>query len=210
MTRAFNMMTASLKDREDRLNTANAALEQTNCSLQRLNANYLDMLGFVSHELKNTLGVIYTSARALEIQVGGALSVQQTDLVRNISRSVHAAVDMARKYLDLARIESAELHVNRQSMDLIQDVIHPIIQEMAPTLSRKEMALHTDFPQALPIFADSSLLKTVFRNLFDNAVKYGAEKGEIRIQISHDNSGVERGGVEPRQRPARRSAGENL
>jgi two-component system NtrC family sensor kinase len=190
LTRAFNMMTASLKDREDRLNTANAALEQTNCSLQRLNANYLDMLGFVSHELKNTLGVIYTSARALEIQVGGALSVQQTDLVRNISRSVHAAVDMARKYLDLSRIESAELHVNRQSMDLIQDVIHPIIQEMAPTLSRKEMALHTEFPQALPIFADSSLLMTVFRNLFDNAVKYGAEKGEIRIQVSHDNSGV--------------------
>jgi two-component system NtrC family sensor kinase len=190
LTRAFNMMTASLKDREDRLNTANAALEQTNCSLQRLNANYLDMLGFVSHELKNTLGVIYTSARALEIQVGGALSPQQTDLVRNISRSVHAAVDMARKYLDLARIESAELHVNRQAMDLIQDVIQPIILEMGPTLSRKEMALSTDFPQALPIFADSSLLKTVFRNLFDNAIKYGAEKGEIRIQISHDNSGV--------------------
>ena len=64
LTRAFNMMTASLKDREDRLNTANAALEQTNCSLQRLNANYLNMLGFVSHELKNTLGVIYTSARS--------------------------------------------------------------------------------------------------------------------------------------------------
>jgi two-component system NtrC family sensor kinase len=190
LTRAFNMMTASLKDREDRLNTANAALEQTNCSLQRLNANYLDMLGFVSHELKNTLGVIYTSARALEIQVGGTLSVQQADLVRNISRSVHAAVDMARKYLDLARIESAELHVNRQCMDLIQDVVQPIILEMAPTLSRKEMALHTDFPPALPIFADSSLLMTVFRNLFDNAVKYGAEKGEIRIQISHDNSGV--------------------
>ena len=190
LTRAFNLMTASLKDREDRLNTANAALDQTNCSLQCLNANYLDMLGFVSHELKNTLGVIYTSARALEIQVGGELSVQQTDLVHNISRSIHAAVDMVRKYLDLARIESAELHINRQSMDLIQDVIHPIIQEMTPTLSRKGMVLHTDYPQALPIFADPSLLKTVFRNLFDNAVKYGAEPGEVRIQISHDNIGV--------------------
>jgi signal transduction histidine kinase len=190
LTRAFNLMTVSLKDREDRLNTANTALEQTNCSLQRLNVNYLDMLGFVSHELKNTLGVIYTSARALEIQVGGALSVQQTDLVHNISRNIHAAVDMARKYLDLARIESAELRINRQSMDLIQDVIHPVIQEMTPILSKKGMLLHTDFPQALPIFADPSLLKTVFRNLFDNAAKYGAEPGEVRIQISCNDAEV--------------------
>ncbi len=190
LTRAFNLMTTSLKDREDRLNTANAALEQTNRSLQHLNSNYLDMLGFVSHELKNTLGVIYTSARALEIQVGGTLSTQQDDLVRNISRNVHAAVDMARKYLDLARIESAELQINRQPMDLIQDVIYPIIQEMSPILSRKAMVLHTDFPQAMPIFADPSLLKTVFRNLFDNAVNYGEDQGEVRIQILHDDVGV--------------------
>ncbi|MEI6260595.1 MAG: cache domain-containing protein [Deltaproteobacteria bacterium] len=190
LTRAFNLMTVSLKDREDRLNTANTALEQTNCSLQRLNANYLDMLGFVSHELKNTLGVIYTSARALEIQIGGTLSVQQADLVHNISRNVHAAVNMARKYLDLARIESAELRINRQSMDLIQDVIRPVIQEMTPILAKKGMLLHTDFPPTLPILADPSLLKTVFGNLFDNAVKYGAEPGEVRIQISYNDAEV--------------------
>jgi two-component system NtrC family sensor kinase len=62
LTRTFNSMAESLRDREEKLVKANTELAYTNTSLQRLNMNYLDMLGFVSHELKNTLGVIYTSA----------------------------------------------------------------------------------------------------------------------------------------------------
>ncbi len=56
LTRAFNAMAESLRDREERLRQVNVQLESTNESLQRLNSNYLDMLGFISHELKNTLG----------------------------------------------------------------------------------------------------------------------------------------------------------
>jgi nitrogen fixation/metabolism regulation signal transduction histidine kinase len=74
LTYAFNIMATSLKDREESLQAANIELEHTNMSLQKLNENYLDMLGFVSHELKNTLGVIYTSARALDMGIVGTLS----------------------------------------------------------------------------------------------------------------------------------------
>ncbi len=56
LTRTFNTMAESLRDREEKLINANTELERTNTSLQRLNTNYLDMLGFVSHELKEHPG----------------------------------------------------------------------------------------------------------------------------------------------------------
>ena len=87
------------------------------------------MLGFVSHELKNTLGVIYTSARALDTGIVGPLSETQGALVSNISKSIDRAVRMTRNYLDLARIEKGELIVQAKQVDIAGDVVKPVIQE---------------------------------------------------------------------------------
>jgi two-component system, NtrC family, sensor kinase len=114
LTRAFNVMAARLKERDEGLRRANAALEETNSSLHVLNKNYLDMLGFVSHELKNSLGVIYTSARALDAGLVGSMSASQAALARNIARTVEGAVKMTRNYLDLARIEKGNCGSSRK------------------------------------------------------------------------------------------------
>ena len=66
LTKAFNSMAESLHDRDEKLKLAQRELEDINSELHKVNQNYLSMLGFVSHELKNTLGVIFTSAKALD------------------------------------------------------------------------------------------------------------------------------------------------
>lgn len=43
---------------------------------------------FISHELKNTLGVIYTSARALDMGLTGPLNEKQAGLVGGIARNI--------------------------------------------------------------------------------------------------------------------------
>ena len=48
LTRAFNSMASSLKERDEKLGAARTELETTNTKLQRINQNYLDMLEFVS------------------------------------------------------------------------------------------------------------------------------------------------------------------
>ena len=137
LTRAFNTMAESLHDREEKLINANTELEHTNTSLQRLNTNYLDMLGFVSHELKNTLGVIYTSARTLDTGMVGTLSEPQATLVRNISKSIGAAVSMTRSYLDLARLESGEMRLTLTGTDMSKDIVKPVLEEFKQPIAEK-------------------------------------------------------------------------
>ena len=126
LTKAFNFMAGRLNEREARLKSTNAELDQTNRSFQVVNRNYLDMLGFVSHELKNTLGVIYASAKALGLAAIGPLPAAQANLVANIAQSIEKAVGMTRKYLDLPRIEKGELTPNPRPMDMIKDVVAPL------------------------------------------------------------------------------------
>lgn len=122
LTQAFNLMAASLKERDEKLRASNEAPERSNKSLEEMNRNYLDMLGFVSHELKNTLGIIYTSARALDAGIVGPLSEAQAVLSHNIAKSIDGAVRMPRNYLDLARIEKGELKVIPKEMEMIGEI----------------------------------------------------------------------------------------
>jgi two-component system, NtrC family, sensor kinase len=184
LTRAFNAMASSLKRRDERLRAVNTALEEANQSLTRLNASYLDMLGFVSHELKNTLGVIYTSAKALNLGLVGTMSEAQTALVQNITRSISSAVEMTRHYLDLARIEKGELTAHLVDMDMAGDVVNPLLEELRQVIQEREIRVENRIPSPLPMKGDPSLLKIVCKNLLDNALKYGRKGGRIGLDFS--------------------------
>jgi len=181
LTRDFNIMTSSLRDRDERLRAANTELEHMNASLQKLNRNYMDMLGFVSHELKNTLGVIYTSARALNLGLVGTLTEQQAALVGGITNSIDTAVKMTRNYLDLARIEKGELMVQAQLLDLLDQVVEPVLKDLHPFIASRSMHLENHLPEQLKVSGDKELLRIVYKNFIDNAVKYGREGGTIRL-----------------------------
>lgn len=181
LTRAFNTMTDSLRDREERLKAFNKELEQMNASLQKLNKNYMDMLGFVSHELKNTLGVIYTSARALNLGLVGTLTEEQAALVSSITNSIDTAVKMTRNYLDLARIEKGELSVQAQPLDLFENVVEPVLKDLHPFIASRKMLLENHIPAHLKVTGDRELLRIVYKNFIDNAVKYGREGGTISL-----------------------------
>jgi two-component system NtrC family sensor kinase len=181
LTRSFNAMALSLRDHDDKIRTANQELEQTNNSLQKLNRNYLDMLGFVSHELKNTLGVIYTSARALDRGMIGTLNESQAALVRNISRSIESAVMMTRNYLDMARIEQGELSVDIRKIDLAKEVVFPVLEELRSPISENAVTIENRLPEGVLISADPILLQIVYRNLLENAIKYGGPQRIIRL-----------------------------
>jgi len=184
LTRDFNSMAASLRDREARLKAANTNLEAANQSLQKLNANYLDMLSFVSHELKNTLGVIYTAAQSLDTGLVGELTEAQSRLAGSIARSIRRAVTMTRNYLDLSRIEKGELTVKARQLDFSTDVASPVLEDLAAAVADHKVEVVDELPASIPLSGDLDLLRIVYKNLLDNALKYGREGGTIRLGYS--------------------------
>lgn len=190
LTKAFNTMADSLREREERLTKTNTELNYTNRSLQLVNQNYLDMLGFVSHELKNTLGVIYTSANALSMASVGRMNPGQETLVGNIVRNIEKALTMTRNYLDLARIEKGELKVQRIAIDMRKDVINPVLEEFVDTIRERAATIENNLPESIPLKGDRELLQIVVKNLIDNALKYGRRGGTIRLNFEQMGSAL--------------------
>jgi signal transduction histidine kinase len=154
--------------------------------LEQANYAYTQMLGFVSHELKSPVASMVTDARLLaDGYLGEVTSVQEEKLERLIRKGDYL-LGLVREYLDLARVEGGDLHpALRPNVDVRSEVIDEAVDVVRPQLEARHVRLLIVTPgEPNPrACCDPSLLRIVFVNLLDNAVKYGREEGEIRVTL---------------------------
>ncbi len=163
---------------------ANQQLNVANERFARLNRRYLEMLSFVTHELKSPLANSYMSANALRQEVFGALSREQGLMVEAICRNLDQSMEMIRHYLDLSRIEKDELPVQLRPTRLMEEVVQPVIEGLGGLVIDRRVSICIDVPLDLEWNLDPELFRGVFNNLFSNALKYGDESGRIRVSIA--------------------------
>ncbi len=162
----------------------NERLNKANRQLARLNHRYLEMLGFVTHELKSPIANSYMSANALRQEIFGSLAPEQSIMVEAICRNLDQSMEMIRHYLDLSRIEKDEMQVNPQPTKVLAEVIDPVIKGLASAILERSVVLTTQVPEDLQWTLDPELFRGVVTNLLNNALKYGEKSGSIRISAN--------------------------
>jgi two-component system phosphate regulon sensor histidine kinase PhoR len=140
-----------------------------------------------------------TLGRALETQpeVAG-------DFLEIIERNALRLQDLLEDLLDLSRIESRELRLNLEPVEVGQAIRHALslLREKA---EEKQVRLSLELASGLrPARADRRALAQVLSNLVDNAVKYGrhgapvtvravAEGDMVRVSVEDVGPGIEAG-----------------
>ena len=170
----FNRMAEAIQNRD-------AKLRHTNDELQRVNRNYMEILGFVSHEIKNALGNLIGSASLLHNEKLGPVNKRQKDMLAIFLRNSERIRDMIRNYLDLSRVEKGELQAQKRWFEFNETILETVLPEITPAAESKGMRLDSAVPDHFQMYADPDLLKVVMVNLLTNAVKYGKEGGTIRV-----------------------------
>jgi signal transduction histidine kinase len=155
--------------------------------LTAANRNYLEMLGFVSHELKNPVASMVTDARLLaDGYLGPVEERQKVKLERLITKGEYL-LDLVREYLDLARVEGGELQASMHcGVPFVEKVVEPAIELVRTQIDAAGMVLTTELPDdgAFAVDCDPSLLTIVLVNLLSNAVHYGASGGALRLTVA--------------------------
>jgi len=189
---SFNIMAQKLHERDEGLKVANQKLET-------LNKSYLDMIGFVSHELKGILGSIVMNTYSIKDGYLGPLNQKQQDAVDATAKSLDHFETMVKNYLDLSRIEKGELKIFKSEVDLNEDIIKPVIENFQKQSQKDNTTVENLVSEKVKLSVDESLITIVCNNLLGNAFKYGKSRGLIKIlsqdkgnylQISFYNDGL--------------------
>lgn len=161
--------------------------------LAEANDAYMELLGFVTHELKSPVASMVMTLELLLEEQFGPLSEEQKDKLRRMEFKGQYLLLLIRDYLNLARLESGGLECNAQeAVDLPERVLEPATEMIEPWLRGKDMVLHKRFNGELgDVQCDPDLLTIAVTNLLNNAAKYGRNGGEIHLGVQRDADGVE-------------------
>lgn len=182
----FRDMQQAIAERDGALNQRNRALSDANDELARANRSYMEMLGFVTHELKAPVGAIHMMVNTLLGGYGGEVPDHLRHPLDRIRKNCEELLDMAREYLDLSRFERGDLQARREPLDLEADVLSVAVENALPLLEARGMVVEVHAAAGLRTQGDAGLLRIALGNFLSNAAKYGEPGGRVRVDLTAD------------------------
>jgi len=143
----------------------------------------LDLMAIVSHELKSPVSVVHTTAETLYKGYFGNLDPQQQKTIQTILRNCEYLEDIIRNYIDLSKMELDDLKSFQKRINLLTDVIQPIIEIPEHVNNNKNISVDTKFEVEPEVYGDKNLLKIVVTNYLNNAIKYGRPDTTVTIRL---------------------------
>lgn len=186
LIQSFNQMASTLMQRENELTEANQRLASTNQTLTGLNAQYMETLQFVSHELNSPLSSIMNYTYMLRQRLLGSVTDKQEHALEVISSNLKRVMEMTRHYLNLARIESGELQPVPTRVVVREDVIAPILNSLQADIHARAIMVEDLIDPKVIVQTDLNMTRELFENLISNAVKYGRPGGLVTLSCQID------------------------
>ncbi len=140
-------------------------------------------LAMVAHELKQPLSVLLLNLGMLlekmaELDVGGAQELGQA-MRHSIRRQARIIDDL----FDLSRMRMGKFRLAPELLDL-DEVAHAIAADVAFGTPERDVRVDVDTSARHWCMADRVRLEQMLSNLLDNAVKFSARGGRIRVRVA--------------------------
>ncbi len=143
------------------------------------------VLANVSHEFRTPLAAQLASIELLREGLKTSSPEQLEELVLSLERGTLRLTRLIDNLLESVRIESGQLDVRRQSVEL-GDVIDDARVLVEALLRQRQQTLEVDLPAGLALQGDATRLTQVFVNLIANASKFAPANTAVRVGASTD------------------------
>lgn len=149
----------------------------------RQETKMIDLMAIVAHEFKSPVATVQTTANTLYGGYFGKLTPEQQKGLETIMRNCQYLEDIIRCYIDLSKIELDILQFKLTPIDLVKDVVAPIVDTPEFQKNLKNMPIAATYADIPLVAGEPNLLKIVLNNLLNNAIKYGRAQSGIQVKV---------------------------
>ncbi len=147
------------------------------------------ILANVSHEFRTPLAAQLASIELLREGLKTSPPEKLDELVLSLERGTLRLTRLIDNLLESVRIESGQLDVRRQSIELA-DVVEDARVLVEALLRQRHQPLEVNIPAGLELQGDATRLTQVFVNLIANASKFAPESTAVRVGARADGKQI--------------------
>ena len=205
---AVGTRTKELKRANDSLTESNKLLAEANDQLKVHDRMQKEFINIAAHELRTPIMPILGDAEFLEHHFNDQANIVQVEKeqISSIIRNAKRLDRLAQDILDVTKIESKTLKLNKETFSLssvITDVVQDAVQLIADSeaTSRKNLRISSKCDENISVYADKSRITQVVANLLNNAIKFTEEgyviieafnqEGMIIVSVKDSGSGID-------------------
>jgi two-component system sensor histidine kinase/response regulator len=183
VTKPFNM--AELVSRV----RTQLALKSANDQLRVLAEDKDEILGILTHDLKNSLAGMRLSAGLLQTRIG-EMPPRCAPLVENIVNATERMLAFVKEFL--ANQHAEHLQIKKQQVNLC-DLVAGLAASHLSSADAKKIDLTTKLPKGVVwVEADLDGLRQALENLVSNAIKFTPEQGRVEMTVERPKAGMAR------------------
>jgi PAS domain S-box-containing protein len=150
-----------------------------------------DLASMIYHDLRSPLANVVSGLDVLEMM----LPAEKDPTIRSVldiaMRSTERVQRLANSLLDTSRLEAGQRIGSPEPTQVI-DIVQMALDAVAPASQGKEVKMEAAVPKGLPrIMADADMIRRVFINLMENAIKYSNEGMTITVGAKRAGDYVE-------------------
>ncbi len=166
-------------------------IEVLNSAFDRLQRSFEQSARFsadASHHLKTPIAVLRAGVE--EIMNDQESNAQTQATAEGLLHRIHQLNSVADNLLMLARADAGRLELHRTEFDL-SEVLEGMLDDARAIAEPLDLKVEADVASRLMLRADRKFVGIIAQNLIENAVKYNAPGGRVRVTAQSVNGSVE-------------------
>lgn len=135
--------------------------------------------GDAAHELRTPLAGLRVQA---QVALRATADADRQGALHRIIAGVDRATHLVEQLLLLSRLDMEEALDRPQAVDL-QAIAEQVLDDLAPLSAGRRLEVHLSSVEEAVVSGDPAQLGVLMRNLLDNAIRYGPEAADVRVEL---------------------------
>lgn len=162
-----------------------------NKKLEEMNRFKTQLLNTASHELNTPISALRLQLYLLRDRLLTSGAPADRRAFEILDRNIGRLANLVKETLDVARIQSGTLALNRGSTSF-RDLIHEALETTAPLAQKGGVSVEFEAPQdGFWLDADAQRLHQVVLNLLTNAIKFTPADGHVRLHLDRTSAEIQ-------------------